>query len=220
MAAGGVQAVQPQRGRGGRGGAAGQETPAGTQGELWLVEAGHVTPVLASDWSPCPGSVRHHPGAGLHLRPHPGRPQPPGLPGQLFNVVKCWGHNLFVVKYSPSPGAGCPRCPAEHPGRRGDAPLLLPQHRGQHRGGHQVIILCSDWLLVTILPSYWSRWRRWRTVRRVRRDTVRSTRLSLASACIQEQVRDNRIQISETIGSFIHGSFIIADVAEAPGPAG
>ena len=44
---------------------------------------GHVTPVLASDWSPCPGSVRHHPCAGLHLRPHPGRAQPPGLPGQL-----------------------------------------------------------------------------------------------------------------------------------------
>ena len=32
-------------------------------------------------------------------------------------------------------------------------------------------------------------------MRRVRRDTVRSTRLSLASACIQEQVRDNIIQM-------------------------
>ena len=34
VSAGGVEAVQPQRGRGGGGGAARQETPAGTQGEL------------------------------------------------------------------------------------------------------------------------------------------------------------------------------------------
>ena len=54
---------------------------------------GHVTPVLASDWSPCPGSVRHHPCAGLHLCPHPGRAQPSGLPGQLSVL------NLIVVKY-------------------------------------------------------------------------------------------------------------------------
>ena len=135
---------------------------------------------------------------------------------------------ILVLKYSPSPVPGCPRCPAEHPGRRGDAALLLPQHRGQHRGGHQVTILGSDWLLITILyydwllptilPSYWCRWRRWRTVRRVRRDTVRSTRLSLASACIQEQVSNNKTD-AETDGSFTHGSFT-ADVPEAPGPAG
>ena len=34
-------------------------------------------------------------------------------------------------------------------------------------------------------------------MRRVRRDTVRSTRLSLASACIQDQVRDNTIQMQK-----------------------
>ena len=59
---------------------------------------GHVTPVLASDWSPCPGSVRHHPGAGLHLRPHPGRPQPPGLPGQLSGRVNNICGEVFNIQ--------------------------------------------------------------------------------------------------------------------------
>ena len=38
-------------------------------------------------------------------------------------------------------------------------------------------------------------------MRRVRRDTVRSTRLSLASACIQEQVRDNKTDLKLMVPS-------------------
>ena len=61
---------------------------------------GHVTPVLASDWSPCPGSVRHHPCAGLHLRPHPGRAQPPGLPGQLSALVNNICGEVLTIPWS------------------------------------------------------------------------------------------------------------------------
>ena len=110
---------------GGRAGAAGAGHPAagphpagaGWPGELWLVEAGHVTPVPTSDWSRAPGCRCRSPAP-------PPRAAPPRHPASRGSAPQVRSPSSSSSSLSP-PYCKCP-CPESGPRQPDEIDMVTP----------------------------------------------------------------------------------------------